>query len=263
MPDELPLGRRDLIAARLADGQSVASVQLAAEFGISEDAIRRDLRALAAEGLCRRVYGGALPLALKPMSARLGEGVGRKQALARRAAALAGRGELIFLDAGSTHVALVDALPEDLGLTVATNSVDVAAAVLGRQDIDLLMIGGAVDPAVGGAVDAAAVEAVTRLVIDLAFVGVCGVSAEGGVGALNHADAIFKRAVMATSRRCAALVTSDKFDVRFPFRIARASAFSYFIVEQEAPEARLADLRTAGAEVLVAGDPTSRSSRTS
>ena len=33
MPDELPLARRDLIAARLAEGQSVASVQLAAEFG--------------------------------------------------------------------------------------------------------------------------------------------------------------------------------------------------------------------------------------
>ena len=67
MTDELPLARRDLIAARLAEGQSVASVQLAAEFGVSEDAIRRDLRALAADGLCRRVYGGALPLATRPL----------------------------------------------------------------------------------------------------------------------------------------------------------------------------------------------------
>ncbi|MBS1183874.1 MAG: putative aga (GalNAc) operon transcriptional repressor agaR [Proteobacteria bacterium] len=256
MPDELPLARRDLIAARLADGQSVASVQLAAEFGVSEDAVRRDLRALAAEGRCRRVYGGALPLAQRPISARLGEGVGAKRALAACAATLVGRGDLIFLDAGSTHVALVDALPEDFGLTLATNSVDVAAAVLARQDIDLLMIGGAVDAAIGGAVDAVAVEAATRLAIDLAFVGVCGVSAEGGVGALNHADAIFKRAVMAASRRSATLVTSDKFAARFHYRIAPAAAFSHVVVEQDAPVARLADLRTAGAEVLVAGDPT-------
>lgn len=255
MTDELPLARRDLIAARLAEGLSVASVQLATEFGVSEDAIRRDLRALAAEGLCRRVYGGALPLASKPLSARLGEGVEAKRALAVRAAELIERGSLIFLDAGSTHVALVDALPEDFGLTVATNSIDVAAAVLTRQDMDLLMVGGAVDASVGGAVDAVAVEAVARLAIDLSFVGACSVSAEEGVGALNHADAIFKRAVTAASRRRAALVTNDKLGARSPYRIAPARSFSVFIVERDAPEAFVADLRATGAEVLVSGDP--------
>lgn len=255
MTDELPLARRDLIAARLAEGQSVASVQLAAEFGVSEDAIRRDLRALAADGLCRRVYGGALPLSVRPLSARLGEGVEAKRALAARAATLVERGDLIFLDAGSSHVALVDALPEDFGLTVATNSVDVAAAVMGRQDLDLLMIGGAVDAAIGGAVDAVAIEAVTRLAFDLSFIGVCGVSAEEGVGALNHADAIFKRAVMATSRRRVALVTSDKFEARAPYRIGPARCFSLFVVEQDAAEAFVADLVKAGAEVVSAGDP--------
>ncbi|MCM5555825.1 DeoR/GlpR family DNA-binding transcription regulator [Pleomorphomonas sp. NRK KF1] len=255
MTDELPLARRDLIAARLAEGQSVASVQLAAEFGVSEDAIRRDLRALAADGLCRRVYGGALPLAVRPLSARLGEGVEAKRALAARAATLVERGDLIFLDAGSSHVALVDALPEDFGLTVATNSVDVAAAVMGRQDLDLLMIGGAVDAAIGGAVDAVAIEAVTRLAFDLSFIGVCGVSAEDGVGALNHADAIFKRAVMATSRRRVALVTSDKFEARAPYRIGPVRAFSFFVVEQDAAEAFVPGLVKAGAEVVSVGDP--------
>ncbi|WP_370678005.1 DeoR/GlpR family DNA-binding transcription regulator [Pleomorphomonas sp. PLEO] len=255
MADELPLARRDLIAVRLAEGQSVASVQLAAEFGVSEDAIRRDLRALAAEGLCRRVYGGALPLTAKPISARLGDGMDRKRVLAARAAGLVGRGELVFLDSSSAHVLLADALPEDFGLTVATNSVDVAAAVLARQDIDLLMIGGAVDAAVGGAVDAVAVAAVSHLAIDLSFIGVCGVSAANGVGAEYHADARFKRTVMAMSRRSAALVTSDKFAARAPYRVAEISAFSQFVVEQDAPEALLADLKGAGAEVLSAGDP--------
>lgn len=254
MTEELPLARRDQIAARLADGQSVASVQLAAEFGVSEDAIRRDLRALAAEGLCRRVYGGALPLPTKPLSARLGEGVEAKRALAARAATLVGRGELVFLDAGSTHIALVDALPEDFGLTVATNSIDVAAAVLARQDVDLLMIGGAVDATIGGAVDAVAIEAISRLAIDLSFIGVCGLSIGEGVGALHHADAAFKRAVMAGSRRSAALVTTDKFGARGPFRIAPAKAFSQLIIERDAPETVVNDLRHAGIEILTAGE---------
>src|SRR5690349_184638 len=62
MSDELPLARRDEIAGRLSAGQPVVAAALATEFGVSEDAIRRDLRALAAEGRCRRVYGGALPV---------------------------------------------------------------------------------------------------------------------------------------------------------------------------------------------------------
>src|ERR1700681_2527349 len=45
---ESPLARRDVILGRLAQGKSVAAVALALEFEVSEDAIRRDLRALAA-----------------------------------------------------------------------------------------------------------------------------------------------------------------------------------------------------------------------
>ena len=49
MDTELPTSRRAQIEARLAKGQTVVATVLAAEFGVSEDAIRRDLRAR-----CRR-----------------------------------------------------------------------------------------------------------------------------------------------------------------------------------------------------------------
>lgn len=57
---------------------------------------------------------------------------------------------------------LVDALPDDMDLTIATNAVDIAAAIMQRPDIQLIVVGGAIDPAVS-AIDAAAVEAVSRL----------------------------------------------------------------------------------------------------
>ena len=87
MQTQLPLARRDVIAERLVSGQAVVAAALAQEFDVSEDAIRRDLRALAAEGRCRRVYGGALPVTpgTQPMFARIDESRGRKEALARRA----------------------------------------------------------------------------------------------------------------------------------------------------------------------------------
>ncbi len=92
------------------------------------------------------------------MAARMDEAHERKEALARAAVPQIQRGELVFLDSGSTNLALVGLLPEDYDLTVATNSIDIAAAVLRRADLLLIMIGGAVDPAVGGCVDASAVR---------------------------------------------------------------------------------------------------------
>src|SRR5450755_3698797 len=130
-----PMERRDIIAGRLAQGQSVTAGSLAEEFSVSPDAIRRDLRALAAEGRCRRVYGGALPIspARTPMAARIGEGRERKEALARTAATMIQPGEFLFLDNGSTNLALTGFLPGDAELTIATNSIEIAAAVLRRQ----------------------------------------------------------------------------------------------------------------------------------
>src|ERR1700748_1556574 len=115
MNQDPPIARRDEIARRLDQGESVIATTLAIEFDVSGDAIRRDLRALAAEGRCRRVYGGALPLAqaTAPMLVRMEEARARKQALARKAASLIKPGQFVFLDSGSTNLALVSCLPED------------------------------------------------------------------------------------------------------------------------------------------------------
>src|SRR3954453_13486799 len=115
MTREPPEERRETIATRLSEGHSLSATSLAQEFGVSPDAIRRDLRALASEGRCRRVYGGALPLAggMTPMAARMGQDSARKPALARTAAGTIQRGEFLFLDSGSTNLALAGYLPDD------------------------------------------------------------------------------------------------------------------------------------------------------
>jgi DeoR/GlpR family transcriptional regulator of sugar metabolism len=254
---ELPLARRDQIAGRLSAGQSVIAAALADEFGVSEDAIRRDLRALAAEGRCRRVYGGALPMTggVTPMAARIGQDRERKLALARTAARSIARGEFLFLDSGSTNLALVESLPDDYDLTIATNGIDIAAAVLHRQDLRLIVIGGSVDAAVGGCVDTDALIQVQRFNIDRCFIGACAVSAQGGISAVDPTDAAFKRTLLSLSRMSVAVVTNEKLETRAPHRIASAKSISQITVEHDAPAARLALLRRAGATIASAAPP--------
>lgn len=110
----------------------------------------------------------------------------QKAALARSAATVIKSGDIVFLDCGSTNLELVPFLRE--GLTVATDSIDIAAALAQRPDIHLMLIGGMVTSKLGGSADAAAAAAVGRLNIDCLFLGACAIGAPTGVSAFDCAD---------------------------------------------------------------------------
>ena len=252
MNQEIPLARRDVIAGRLGQGEPVVAAALAAEFAVSEDAIRRDLRALASEGLCRRVYGGALPVSgrTQPMFARIDKDRARKEALARRAVESIRPGEVLFLDAGSTNLALVDVLPEDQELLVVTNSIDIAAAVLRRPDLRLLLLGGMVDPTVGGSVDTAAIQGASDLRIDRCFLGTAAIDLKFGAAADLHADALFKKAVLAVTAHCVVLAMNHKFTGRSPHRICPMDQVELLVVEHDAPAAHIEPLRASCGSIV-------------
>jgi DeoR/GlpR family transcriptional regulator of sugar metabolism len=98
----LTVERRDLLLDRLRrDGKLIAR-DLARELGLSEDSVRRDLRELAAAGLCQRVYGGALPVspALGPQDSRSGIAPDSK----RRVAAAAALTRILIRRTADTYV---------------------------------------------------------------------------------------------------------------------------------------------------------------
>src|SRR6202042_2964587 len=120
--------RKSEIETRLLRGLPVNATALAKEFLVSEESFRRDLRALAAEGKCKRVYGGGLPISPEgvPFEHRLLIDSKKKSALALAALSLVSEASTVFLDSGSTNLALARELPPDRSLTVATNSIAIA-----------------------------------------------------------------------------------------------------------------------------------------
>jgi DeoR/GlpR family transcriptional regulator of sugar metabolism len=178
-----------------------------------------------------------------------------KLSLARAAARLIETSGLIFLDAGSTNLALVGELPENKSLTVATNSVPVANAVLQRRGLKLLMIGGSADPELGACVDADAVLAMQRMNVDHCFIGVCALSVELGLGAFHPADAVFKRVLLSRSKRATALVTLQKLQTRAPHVVGPLEAIHELVVPNETPSRLLKALTKAGTRFLLADAP--------
>ena len=255
----LSLGRRQQIAQRLARGQAVVATALAQEFGVSEDAIRRDLRALAQEGLCQRVYGGALPLspASTPIDVRSGEDAARKRALARAAVGLVAKRQTIFLDTGSTTLQLAGLLPRDSGLRVVTNSLPAAAALMTRSDLALILIGGSVNPSVGGCVDARALADLARFRFDLCFLGACALSVRNGLAGFEMDDVDVKRRLLEVSAATALMITHSKLETSAPFAIAPVSDRIHIALEHDPPSEVVSAPRATDADLRIAEAPTS------
>lgn len=255
MSQELLLGeRQDIIRTRLDLSGRVIAAALAQELGVSEDTIRRDLREMAASGLCRRVYGGALRITQSQtsMNERMAMGGERKAALAQAAAALIPAGSTVFLDAGSTNLALARALPAGSDLTVATNAPAIAAALLER-DIATIQLGGLIDPAVGGAIGAKAMRDAEALCPDILVLGVCGIDPDAGITAYTFEDAEFKRFVASRSRLVLVTFTNDKLSIAAPYSVVPLSRVARAVVEADADETEVAALAATGIEILRAG----------
>ena len=212
---------------------------LAEVFATSEDTIRRDLRDLAGRGLCRRVYGGALPVspASNPVQVRVGEATDRKAALGRALAALVAPGSFIFIDSGSTNLAAAKAFPEGLQATAATHDPAIAAVLSAKSEVTVWLIGGRVSPQIGAALGGRALADIEALRPDLAFLGVCALDPVAGIAAFDPEDAEIKRAILRNSRRIAAALLNEKLETSAPFAVGRAEGLDCVVLEADAPEA--------------------------
>ncbi|WP_137155157.1 DeoR/GlpR family DNA-binding transcription regulator [Rhizobium sp. FKL33] len=250
----IPQERHELILKRLEEDGRVLASTLARELGATEDTIRRDLRELAKAGRCQRVYGGALPIirASASLQARDGQGQARKAALARAAVKIVQPGDTLLIDAGSTNTAIARALPEGQSLTVITNAPAVANLLLGRNGVDVMVIGGRLDHRTGGTLGARALDELRRLKVTLCFPGICAVSVADGITAFDQEDAFLKEAMMQASAAVVAVTTTDKMETRAPFGAAPIASITHLVVEAGADPAGVEAFAKAGVAIHIA-----------
>lgn len=228
--------RKQLLLDRLAkDGRLVAK-ELSAELELSEDTIRRDLRELAGEGRLTRVHGGALPASptVANLAARRAMATDEKRRLGLKAAGLISRRQRVFLDGGTTHHALIEALPLDLDITVVTHSPTIAAALEAHQAIDVILIGGTLFRHSMVAVGAAALDQIQRLSIDLCFIGLTGLHSQEGGTTGNFEEAAIKRAIIERSAETVSLITTEKLGAVSAYGVCVLKELTSVIVARDA-----------------------------
>ncbi len=152
MPRLIAAQRRARIV-ELINRRGILSVaELARQAGASLMTIRRDLSLMDAQGLLRRTHGGAVALAAPPdvpLRRRERLELQAKTVIGRTAATLIQPGETIFLDAGTTVLAMARYLRAIRNLTVVTNSVQILADLWNRPGPRVVALGGVARPASG------------------------------------------------------------------------------------------------------------------
>lgn len=231
--------RLNVIRHRLTQNGKVLAVDLAVEFGCSEDTIRRDLRELARSGFCKRVYGGALAHLPAPapnpgsLVDRRGFDAESKNRLARAAVAALEDCSTIFIDASSTNLLIAEALPRDRKINVITNAPAVAVALSNHPMSTILMIGGLYNGDKGICYGPEAVRAIGNIYADTFVLGACGVDAITGLTALDPSEVEIKRAMANQSEKVLVASITNKLGTVAPFKIMDASSQVHLIVDED------------------------------
>ncbi|ANC31717.1 DeoR/GlpR family DNA-binding transcription regulator [Isoptericola dokdonensis] len=247
--------REHLLEVLHRDGKIVAKT-VAADLGISEDSIRRDLRDLAAEGLCQRVYGGALPVspALADYAGRQEVAVDSKRLVAATAVGLIDPGSTVLLDGGTTALAITAVLPADLRCTVVTHSPTIAAALVAHPTVDVFVIGGKLFKHSAVASGAAAVEAARQVSADVFFLGVTGVHPDAGLTTGDADEAAMKRLLASRAAETYVLGSAEKIGAASPYSVLPFDAVTAVITDAPAGSGVVDRLRD-HVRVVHAGEP--------
>ncbi|MBN9158761.1 DeoR/GlpR family DNA-binding transcription regulator [Microbacterium sp.] len=250
----LAAARKELLLDRLhRDGRLVAK-DIAAELGLSEDSIRRDLRELDAAGLAVRVYGGALPAspAVVDYGRRAAVAPDSKARVAAAAAALIEPGATVILDGGTTTLAMVGAIPTALPCTIITHSPTIAAALLGHA-ADVFLIGGRLFKHSAVASGAAAVEAAQRISADLFFLGVTGVHPTAGLTTGDPEEAAMKRTLASRAAETYVLASEEKVGAASRYAVLALDEVTAIVTDADPADPTLQELEAAGIRLIAAG----------
>lgn len=246
--------RRAYLLDRLDRDGKVVAKEVAAELGLSEDSVRRDLRDLAAEGLAQRVYGGALPAspAVADLAGRSAVAPESKQRVAAAAVTLIRDGATVILDGGTTALAVAQSIPADRACTVITHSPTVAAALVPHPAVEVFMIGGRLFKHSAVASGAAAAEAAQRISADLFLLGVTGVHAEEGLTTGDADEAAMKRLLAGRAAETYVLASAEKIGAASPYRVIGLDAAAGVITDARSDDRTVAALRGRGVRILPA-----------
>ena len=202
--------RQARILALLGERGRIRNTELAELLGVTEPTVRKDVADLARQRRLRRTHGGVI--AVRPtfepdLPARVGRNAEAKTRIARACLSLVSAGDAVYLDGGSTVLRIAELMADETdplratwNVNVLTNAVAVAQTLADRPGVRHTMLGGTYRPTGGCFVGPLTLADLETFTVNVAFLGVTGLT-EQGFTVADLGEAQVKKAIVDRARR--------------------------------------------------------------
>jgi DeoR family transcriptional regulator, fructose operon transcriptional repressor len=254
--------RHNLIMRWLGAEGRVDVVDAANRLGVAQETVRRDLRTLENSGRLQRVHGGALPVEEHPFRDLAPSLASERShlAFARMVWADLPRRGTLLLGAGRLTLALAQVInadpPTDSGLTIVTNSLDIATALAPIRLLSVYNIGGTVSPVTRAQEGDWALQELSRLRVDVSLVCPAGITMESGLGQSTPAAAAVSSAEVSCARSVIALAEAAAVGHAAFVQFATLDHIDRLVVSGQPPPAALEPFRDRGLDLTVVAEDT-------
>lgn len=249
--------QRDIVRRVNKTGRIMVS-EIQSLYHISADCARRDLRLLESKGLIQRTHGGAIaatPKGVYPENTYnpkdLPEVKNDYLAVAKRAVEYIEKQEVIYITTSSVGYYMAISLPEDLEITVLTNSVTIAEALRKKENVSVILLGGEMSHR-GHCHDYYTIQMVKNIRLDKAFLSHSALSLEFGASIHNSAGVEFGKAVMENSTMNIGLYPSEKIGKSSIHSVCKIEEYDLLITDEHVSEDFLRQLNDLGVGYIVA-----------
>jgi len=237
----LAVERQNKIVELLEKNGGYKMAELAEILGVSKETVRRDLNYLNSIGAVAKSHGGAVPpyeLHTKAMASRIDVDLGVKETICRKALELVPEQGVLYLDTGSTVTCLAKLLRDKSGLTIITNSLSAANALVGSSN-SVILTGGQLNSANMSLEGYQAANFLSTVKFELAVFGTNGFEGHNGPTTCDFLDVQTKKTALGNAKTTMVITESGKASVTSLTQYALWRDIDHLITDDALPEKAL------------------------
>lgn len=249
-----PKKRQQMIEEMLFHHDYLNVDDLAGEFGVTSQTIRRDLQALTEKGVARRRHGGVERLVLTKNQTYISRQVLNSSAKHRIGAEVAKRipsGASLAFSIGTTPEVVAQALLQHTDLRIITNNLNIAMLAAANQSFEITIAGGRLRNDDRDVISHRAEKLFSMYKVDFGIFGVAGVDEDGVLLDFYEGEVNVRQTILENCRNAFLVLDHTKFSRLAHVRGGKIDDVTRVFCDKEPPDSIKEMMAASNTELVI------------
>ena len=215
----------------------LSTEELARDFDVTTQTIRRDINFLCDNGMLRRFHGGAGPASSVENVDYTSRQVLNHEAKIRIAQEVVQHipdNASLFINIGTTTEEVAKALSSRKNLRIITNNLNVAAQLCSNKSFEVIVAGGVVRSD-RGVIGESTIDFIRQFKVDFGIIGISGIDADGTLLDYDYREVRVAQEIIGNSRQVFLVTDHSKFSISPMVKLGTLSDVDAFFTDTEPP----------------------------